>query len=214
LADLNLASLTEVASECSDAGSVVVTEQFDQRSPETIEGLFTSVDDQFGGIDSLANVVGIYPNEPISTMSNSFWNNVMSTNLTGLFQCCQAGVKRMISRGTGCIVNITSPKVYVPGHGFSAYAASKGGVEAFSRALALECAPRIRVNVVCPGGPVVVGNSAGTDEAYRTSGIELPPLARWCRPEDIAHAVKFLMSDHSSFITGQVLRVDGGRNMA
>jgi NAD(P)-dependent dehydrogenase (short-subunit alcohol dehydrogenase family) len=218
VADANEERLAVTAEACANQGAEVLAVPFDQRSHESVDALFDRVQKRFGKVDGLANVVGIYPAERVVDMSDEFWDNVILTNLTGLFYCCRAALARMLEAGGGNIVNVASIRAAVPREGLSAYSASKGGVEAFSRVLALEAAPRVRVNVVSPG-PVVPAPAPD-----RTEGSPLPdpaattaqriPLERAAQPTEIAAGIAFLLSPEASFITGQILRINGGIHMA
>jgi NAD(P)-dependent dehydrogenase (short-subunit alcohol dehydrogenase family) len=205
VADVNEEWLATIAAACEAEGvATVLAVPFDQRQRPSVDRLFEDVDARFGRIDALANIVGNYPNARVTEMSDEMWEDVISSNLTGLFYCCQNALTRMLASGGGSIVNVTSPKALVPGFGFAAYAASKGGVDAFTRVLALEAGPSVRVNAVRPGGPIIPGEQQ-PDPAI--------PMRRMGQPEDIADAIAFLMSPQASFITGQIITLDGGRHM-
>jgi 3-oxoacyl-[acyl-carrier protein] reductase len=123
----------------------------------------------------------------------------------------------MVAAGGGCIVTVSSGTAEIPYAGMSAYSASKGGIESLSRVLAKEGAPTVRVNTVAPGPTLTWPRDESTADnplmaaATLTEGI---PLARWAQPEEIADAIAFLASDQASFITGQIVRVNGGNHMA
>ena len=219
LADANERWLTTTAEACEKHGAEVLAVPFDQRSRESVDELFSRAGERFGRIDGLANVVGIYPAQRIVEMSDEFWDNVIVTNLTGLFYCCRAALSRMLETGGGSIVNVASILASVPREGLSAYSASKGGIEAFSRVLALEGAPTIRVNVVAPG-PVlpalplqpIPSERAAPPDATATV-VHRIPLERAGQATEIAAGIAFLLSPQASFITGQILRINGGIHM-
>lgn len=182
VADANEEWLAVTAEACANRGAEVLAVPFDQRSRESVDDLFERAEKRFGKIDGLANVVGIYPAGRVVEMSDEFWDNVILTNLTGLFYCCRAALSRMLEAGGGNIVNVASIRAAVPREGLSAYSASKGGIEAFSRVLALEAAPKIRVNVVSPG-PVL---PAPTPDRIVPEGSSLPDPSSNSGPQDPA----------------------------
>jgi 3-oxoacyl-[acyl-carrier protein] reductase len=220
VADANEEWLAVTAEACANRGAEVFAIPFDQRSRQSVDELFERAEKRFGKVDGLANVVGIYPAERVVEMSDEFWDDVILTNLTGLFYCCRAVLSRMLEAGKGNIVNVASIRAAVPREGLSAYSASKGGIEAFSRVLALEAAPKVRVNVVSPG-PVL---PAPARDRILPEGSSLPdpaatvahkiPLERAAQPREIAAGIAFLLSPEASFITGQILRINGGIHMA
>ena len=126
LADANEEWLTTTAEVCARRGAEVLAVPFDQRSRQSVDELFARAEERFGRIDGLANVVGIYPARRIVEMSDEFWDNVILTNLTGLFYSCRAALSRMVETGGGSIVNVASILASVPREGLSAYSASKG----------------------------------------------------------------------------------------
>ncbi|HEX5268002.1 MAG TPA: SDR family NAD(P)-dependent oxidoreductase [Acidimicrobiales bacterium] len=228
LADLDVAGAQLVAEECGGRGAQALAVGFDQRSSASVAEMVAAAHDRFGPVDVLANVAGIYPGAAITATTDEMWDDVVRNNLTGVFYCCRAVLPDMRERG-GAIVSVASGAAVRPIEGMAAYAASKGGLAAFSRVLALEAAPLVRVNVVAPGPTATDGvraafsaGPAGADRAAtgagdggtERSGLDASLLLeRWGRPAEIADVIVFLTSDRASFVTGQMIHVNGGRSM-
>jgi 3-oxoacyl-[acyl-carrier protein] reductase len=219
LGDFNEETLAEAAEEITSIGASVHPVLFDQRSSTDATSLIDAAIERFGRIDTLATVAGIYPFAAVPDTSDELWADVLATNLTGVFYCCRAAMVAMVAAGGGCIVTVSSGVAEIPYAGSAAYSASKGGIESLTRVLAKEGAPTVRVNTVAPGptetwphdpDDAVVDNPL-TAAAKIIDGV---PLGRWGQPEEVADAIAFVASGQASFITGQVIRVNGGNHMA
>ncbi len=169
--------------------------------------------DEAGELDILVNNAGITRDTLLARMSDEDWHEVLDTNLGGVFHTCRAAARGMLRRRRGAIVNVTSVVAVRGNPGQTNYAASKAGIIGFTKSLARELGSRgVRANAVAPG---YVG-TALTDvlpEGARQAILANTPLGRLGEPGDIAGAVRFLCSDEASFITGEVLLVDGGLGM-
>lgn len=166
--------------------------------------------EDFGKVDVLVNNAGMIRDGLAMRMSIEDWDAVINTNLRGAFNCTQAIVRAMIKQRSGRIINISSVIGLIGGAGQTNYAASKAGLIGFSKSLARELASRhITVNAVAPGF-VTTDMTAGLSDEIKKTIQEKIPLGRTGTPEDIASAVAFLASAEASYITGQVLCVDGG----
>lgn len=164
----------------------------------------------FGRVDVLVNNAGIAGYKLFTDITDEEWNEMIGTNLTGVFNCSRAAVKYMVSAHSGSIVNISSMWGQVGASCEVHYSASKAGVIGMTQALAKELAPSgVRVNCLCPG-VIRTDMLSEIDDETVSSLIEETPLGRLGSPKDIADAVAFLCSDGASFITGQVLGVNGG----
>jgi 3-oxoacyl-[acyl-carrier protein] reductase len=183
--------------------------QADVADPEQAAALVEAA----GELDVLVNNAGITRDGLIARMPDEDWRIVLDTNLGGVFHTCRAATRGMMRRRSGSIVNVTSIVGLRGNPGQTNYAASKGGIIAFTKSLARELGSRnVRVNAVAPG----YVDTQLTDilpEELKAAMLQNTPLGRLGEPEDIARAVRFLCSDGASFITGEVLVVDGGLAM-
>jgi 3-oxoacyl-[acyl-carrier protein] reductase len=165
---------------------------------------------KYGRIDVLVNNVGLIRDNFLMLMSDEDWDSSMKTNLNSLFYCCKAVVRKMIPEKRGKIINISSISGILGTSGQTNYAATKGGVISFTRSLARELGPfNIQVNAVAPGLIESEIVSKMPKEKVETI-IKSTSLGRMGKPEEVAQTVLFLASDHSNYITGQTIIVDGG----
>ena len=191
----------------SEAGARAV--EADVSDPEQAKALVDAV----GELDILVNNAGVTRDGLIARMSDEDWRIVIETNLSGTFHTCRAAVRGMMKRRSGSIVNVSSIVGLHGNPGQANYSASKAGIIGLTKALARELGNRgVRANVVAPGYVDTRLTQVIADEMKELM-LANTPLGRFGRPEDIAGAVRFLCSEEASFITGEVLLVDGGLGM-
>jgi 3-oxoacyl-[acyl-carrier protein] reductase len=190
--------------------SKAVAIQADSAKFEDAQRVVDEVLKNFGKIDILINNAGITRDNLLLRMSEQDWDEVIETNLKGVFNFTKAVIKHMISQRSGKIINIASVVGLIGNPGQANYAASKAGIIGFTKALAKEVASRnIQVNVVAPGY-VETEMTEKLSEEQKKRLFELIPAKRIAKPEEIAYVVKFLASPEADYITGQVIVVDGG----
>jgi len=203
-----------VAEEIRALGVGALVVQADVANMEASANLIQAAVDEFGQIDILVNNAGITRDTLIMMMKEDDFDAVIATNLKGTFNCAKAAVRSMMRKRYGRIINISSISGLIGNAGQTNYSASKAGQIGFTKALAREVAGRnITVNAVAAGVVDTEIWDGVPDEALE-SFLAMIPLGRKGTVEDIAHAVAFLASDEASYITGQVLAVDGGMTMA
>jgi 3-oxoacyl-[acyl-carrier protein] reductase len=178
--------------------------------PENVEQVLKEVIARHGGIEILINNAGITRDQLMLRMKQDDWEAVVSTNLTGAFTCARVVLRSMIKGRFGRIINISSVVGQMGNVGQTNYAASKAGLIGFTKSLAREVAPRgITANVIAPG-LIETDMTKAMTEDMRGEWESRVPLGRLGSPDDVAAAVCFLASDEASYITGQVLSVNGG----
>jgi 3-oxoacyl-[acyl-carrier protein] reductase len=207
------ANADATAAAIRDAGGKASAQGVDVTDQAAVEGLIKSVIETHGRLDILVSNAGITRDQLMLRMKRADWDEVLSTNLTASFTICQAALKPMIRARSGRIIAISSVVGQTGNAGQANYAASKAGLIGFCKSLAREVASRqVTVNVVAPG-LIDTDMTRAISEAAKTDWSEQIPLGRMGSPADIAAAVSFLASDEASYITGQVLAVNGGMYM-
>ena len=199
--------------ELKSAPGEVRALQADVRDPQRAHQIVDPLFEEWGHIDVLVNSAGIVHDGLLGAMTLEQWRDVIDTNLGGTFNYCHAVTQPMMMMRRGSIVNLSSTAAEFAARGQVNYAASKGGINGLTRALAKELAPRnVRVNAVAPG-------MIETDMSQVVRGIagdqikKMIPLKRIGQPSEVAAVVAFLASDDAAYLTGQVLRVDGGLSL-
>ena len=206
----NVKAAEEVKSVIEAAGGKAMLCQADVADSKAVDAMVESVVKEFGTIDILVNNAGITRDTLLVRMKDEDFDKVLDTNLKGVYYCTKVVSKLMMKKRTGRIVNMASVVGLVGNVGQTNYAAAKAGVIGFSKAAAREMASRgVTVNVVAPGS-IDTDMTVVLPEKVKEKIIADIPLGKMGEPKDIANAVLFLVSDQASYITGQVVNVDGG----
>lgn len=210
VSDINLEKAEETAKEVQTLGRKALAIKVDVAKLDDVEKMVGAILARFGQVDILVNNAGIARDKLILRMTEEDWDAVLNINLKGTFNCTKAVVRNMSKQRSGKIVNIASVVGEMGNAGQGNYAASKAGVIGFTKTIAREFAQRgINVNAIAPGYIETPMTDALPDKA-KEELKRLIPMDRLGKPEDVAEAVLFLVSEASSYITGQVLNVNGG----
>ena len=206
----NTAAAQDVVKTLRAAGHEVHAEQVDVTDSAACSAAIERYAERTGRIDVLVNNAGVIRDNPLAALDDDDIRIVLDTNVGGVFNVTRAVVPYMVMQRAGCIVNLSSVAGDKGGRGQTNYAASKGAVNAFTRALAVELAPRkIRVNAVAPG----VIDTEMSKNVREMAGDEAKArilMKRYGTAQEVAHAVWFLASDYATYVTGQVFHIDGG----
>jgi len=211
IADLDEANAGAVKREIERVGGIASALYTDISNEGSVRGMIDHTLNEHGRVDILVNNAGIFPTSSVEEMAEEEWDRVIGTNLIGTFLCSRAVVPHLLTQRSGRIISLTSGRAFQGARHGAHYAASKAGIIAFSKSLALELAPYgITVNVICPGiTDTAQPRGHQTEEQIYAQGQRIP-LGRIGQPEDLAGPAVFLASDAAGFITGQTILANGG----
>ncbi|WP_305044956.1 SDR family NAD(P)-dependent oxidoreductase [Geoalkalibacter sp.] len=211
LTDLDEKGLKAFAKELDPSGKIVIPVKVDVSKSEECDAAAKIAKDNFGGVDFLVTGAGLYRDQLIATMTDAQWRETIGVNLDGVFYFCRNMIPLL--RDGGAVVNIASMAAHRGSYQHAHYSAAKGATLSFSRSLALELAPRIRVNSISPG----LIDTPLIQPLLKVKGpqlIDSTALKRLGRPEEVAQLVAYLCSDWASFITGESIHINGGLYIA
>ena len=211
LADLNEESAQLVCKDIRAGGGKAAACRVDIRDPTSVAAMFAFTRKTFGPAQVMINNAGMGSQKHFLDTPLEMLHNMLNTNVVGTFLCAQAAARGMVKLGGGAIVNFSSHSGFLGSSGRAAYAASKGGIVAMTRVMAVDLAPHnIRVNAVAPG-PIDVPRSRGQHNDERRSAWQRAvPQGRYGEPHEVASVAAFLGSDEASYVNGQTILVDGG----
>jgi NAD(P)-dependent dehydrogenase (short-subunit alcohol dehydrogenase family) len=216
IADVDDEGGERAAEEILRAGGEAHFRHTDVSSSADVRAVVGEAVDRYGRLDVMVNNAGVAIGGSAAEMSEQDWNRVIDVNLSGVWRGMRFAIPEMLKTRGGSIVNTSSVQSEVGFLGWSGYAASKGGINALTRQTAVEYAPKgIRVNAIIPGTIMTEMNErimreSDDPDAVMAAWKSMHPMGRVGRPEEVAAAAVFLASDESSFVTGELLRVDGG----
>jgi NAD(P)-dependent dehydrogenase (short-subunit alcohol dehydrogenase family) len=209
--DQDEAGATAVAGEITASGRPAIAIACDVRDRGRVREAVASVVEHFGRLTVLVNNAGIIRLAPFLETTDELWSHVLGVNLTGMFIVAQEAARQMAAQQHGRIVNMASASARIAHSGQTAYATSKAGIEAMTRAMAFELAPAgITVNAVAPG-TIVTGFSGGSlSEQAAAERVRRIPAGRFGDPDEVASVIAFLASADAAYVTGTVVSIDGG----
>ena len=215
IADWDEVKGPETAEEMRKAGGDVIYVKTDVSQEEQVKHLVQATLDHYGKIDILVNDAGIGVYKSVLDATTEDWDRCLAVNLKGQFMCSKYVIPHMLTQGKGAIVNISSVHSFQTANGTAPYCASKGGITALTRNMAIDYGPTIRINSIAPGWvltPLIqsIFDSYDDPAEQQRQTEQRQVMKRIGVPEDIGYAVAFLVSDEASFITGTQLFVDGG----
>ena len=203
----------DVVKQVKENGGEAISHKADISKLEAVNRMVGAINKQFGRIDILVNNAGLNIDKYLMIMNEEEWDKVIDVNLKGTFNCSKAVSRVMIGQRSGNIINISSVSAISGTAGQTNYSAAKGGMISFTKSLARELAPfDIRVNALAPG-LIETEMVKKMPKEMLDRILEITPLKRVGKPEEVAKAVIFLVSEEAGYITGQVIRVDGGLAM-
>jgi 3-oxoacyl-[acyl-carrier protein] reductase len=209
----NHAAAEDTCTAIAAAGGEAASRCFDVADAAGTEQAFNSILDDWGRIDILINNAGVTRDTLVLRMKEEDWQQVLQINLSGMYHCSKAAIRPMIRQRHGRIINITSIIGIIGNAGQVNYAAAKAGAIGLTKALAREVASRgVTVNAVAPGF-IETEMTQGLSAQAKAELVRQIPLGRWGTPQDVADCVGFLVSSRASYITGQVIQVNGGLSM-
>ena len=210
IADILQEAIDATVHEFTSNGLKAVGYQCNITSEEEVEHFMKDIYQKFGSIDILVNNAGITADTLLIRMKKNDWDKVLNVNLTGTFICTQKAAKYMMKQRHGKIVNVSSIIGFIGNAGQANYAATKGGIIAFTKSVAKELASRnINVNAVAPGF-IRTAMTEALPEEIQQKYLENIPMKRFGTPEDVGKLVLFLSSEDADYITGQTIIIDGG----
>jgi len=211
--DRDDSAATDTVKSLSEQGVVAESHRMDVSSRQDVDALFQQILSTLGRVDVLVNNAGITKDALLMRMSEEDWDTVMRVNLKSVFNCTQAVIRSMIKERAGKIVNIASVVGQIGNAGQANYSASKAGIMAFTKTVAREVALRgVAVNAVAPGF-IRTEMTDSLPEKVREYFLQQVPMARIGQPEEVAEVVYWLCSEGASYVTGQVIHVNGGLYM-
>ncbi len=214
VADIAVETAEATAKEiAAETGRKIVAQAVNVSDSASAKAMIDSAIQQFGKVDILVNNAGITRDNLIMRMTEADWDAVIDINLKGAFNCSQAVIRSMMKQHYGRIVSLSSVSGVSGQAGQTNYSSSKAGIMGFTKALAKEVGSRnITVNAVAPGF-IETRLTVNLPQEIKDISLKLTPMGRFGKPEDIAYAIAYLVSDEASFVTGVILQVDGGMVM-